>query len=63
MWLQEVHAAWERMMKLQKLHLIEATHASEPEKMRNALLAELNPAAHVSPFKRIKAAISLKPKA
>ncbi|MEK7765979.1 MAG: hypothetical protein AAB368_07045 [bacterium] len=46
------------MTKLQKLHLIEATHASDPQKMRNALLAELNPAAHVSPFRRLQAVAS-----
>lgn len=50
-----MHAAWERITKLQKINMIEAAQTSEPEKLRNGLLAELNPAAYVSPFKRIQA--------
>lgn len=52
-----MHAAWERITKLQKLNMIEATHTDDPNQMRNALLVELAPGVRVStPFRRIMAA-------
>lgn len=53
--MQELHAAWERITKLQKLNMIEATHTDDPQKMRNALLADLAPGQAITPFKRLLA--------
>lgn len=46
-------AAWERLQKIQKIQLLEATHAKEPEKMRQAIFAELNPETAVRPVEKI----------